>query len=56
MANLHGNVIMKRLLLIGNVVDLLSQMSAREYLEYKKSTLRPVHYKHMDIVLHRFNL
>lgn len=31
-------------------------MSAREYLEYKKNTLRPVHYKHMDIVLNRFNL
>ena len=31
-------------------------MSAREYLEHKKSTLRPVHYKHMEIVLRQFNL
>lgn len=31
-------------------------MSAREYLEYKKDAFRPVHYKHMDIVLNQFGL
>lgn len=31
-------------------------MSAREYLEYKKDTLRDVHYAHMDMVMKQFNL
>lgn len=31
-------------------------MSAREYLEYKKGTLRDVHYAHMDIIMKQFNL
>lgn len=31
-------------------------MSAREYLEYKKETLRDVHYAHMDIIMKQFNL
>lgn len=31
-------------------------MSAREYLEYKRSSFRPTHYKHMDIVLKQFGL
>lgn len=31
-------------------------MSAREYLEYKKDSLRPTHYAYMDMVLKQFNL
>lgn len=31
-------------------------MSAREYLEYKKETLRDVHYAHMDMIMKQFNL
>lgn len=31
-------------------------MSAGEYLEYKKDTLRDVHYAHMDMVMKQFNL
>lgn len=31
-------------------------MSAREYLEYKKGTLRDVHYAHMDMIMKQFNL
>lgn len=31
-------------------------MSAREYLECKKGTLRDVHYAHMDIIMKQFNL
>lgn len=31
-------------------------MNVREYLEYKKDTLRDVHYAHMDMVMKQFNL
>lgn len=31
-------------------------MSARGYLEYKKGTLRDVHYAHMDMIMKQFNL
>lgn len=30
--------------------------AAWEYLEYKKGTLRDVHYAHMDIIMKQFNL
>lgn len=40
--------------IISKTIKLL--MSAREYLEYKKDTLRDVHYAHMDMVMKQFNL